>query len=183
MDALKKAMAAASQLIYTTAPSGAYTEGDAEHQVLLNEVRISCTLAMILRLDPKHRLAYILGDIMELDHAEAGAELAISKANFRKQLSRAWAKVVEITSRSCGLVSDDAKCSCVKKLPSAMRRGRVDGGDIHYADQSEESYGEVRDRIRGLRGELRTLELQTSVQLFKSPDDFDDMVEKLLVGA
>ncbi len=70
-----------------------------------------------------------------------------------------------------------------EKLPGAMRRGRVDGGEIRYAGQSEESYGEVRDRIRGLRGELRTLELQTSVQLFKSPDDFDDMFEKLLVGS
>jgi RNA polymerase sigma factor (sigma-70 family) len=98
--------------------------GDAEHQVLLNEVRISCTMAMLLCLDAKHRLAYILGDIMELDHAEAGAALAISQANFRKQLSRARTKVVDFTSKSCGLVSDDAKCSCAKKLPGAARPRR-----------------------------------------------------------
>ena len=151
--------------------------------VLLNEVRISCTMAMLLCLDPKHRLAYILGDIMELDHAEAGQALSISKANFRKQLSRARAKVVQFTSKSCGLVSEDAKCSCAKKLPGAMRRGRVDAYNIRYAGQSGESYGDVRERIKYLKGELRTLELQTSVPLFKSPDDFGDMVEKLLAGA
>lgn len=157
--------------------------GGTEHQILLNEVRISCTMAMLLCLDAKHRLAYILGDIMELDHAEASRALSLSKANFRKQLSRARARVVEFTSRSCGLVSADAKCTCSKKLPGAVRRGRVDGRNIRYAAQSEAGYGEVRDRIQGLKGELRTLELQTSVPLYNSPDDFGAMVEKLLEGA
>lgn len=35
---------------------------------LVEEVRIGCTLAMLQCLEPEARLAYILGEILELDH-------------------------------------------------------------------------------------------------------------------
>ena len=43
-----------------------------EYPLLLNEVRLGCTMAMLLCLDRKHRLAYVLGDIFELDHRVPG---------------------------------------------------------------------------------------------------------------
>src|SRR5262245_8837807 len=75
-----------------------------DHALLLEEVKIGCTLAMLLCLDRGQRLAYILGEIMELDHAEAAAVLEISPAAFRKRLSRARASIVDFTMSHCGLV-------------------------------------------------------------------------------
>ena len=65
----------------------------AEDTVMLNELRIACTMAMLLCLDLKHRIAYVLGDILELEHGDAAGILGISKANYRQRLSRARGEV------------------------------------------------------------------------------------------
>ena len=65
----------------------------AEDVIMLNELRIACTMAMLLCLDLKHRIAYVLGDILELDHGEAANVLGISKSNYRKRLSRGRAEL------------------------------------------------------------------------------------------
>src|SRR5262249_36909959 len=51
-----------------------------DQALLLEEVKIGCTLAMLLCLDREHRLAYILGEIVELDHNEAAEVLEITTA-------------------------------------------------------------------------------------------------------
>ena len=60
-----------------------------EDHIMLNEMRIRCTMAMLLCLDREHRAAYVLGDVLEMDHREAADIMGITSANYRKRLSRA----------------------------------------------------------------------------------------------
>ncbi len=151
-----------------------------EYELLLNELRIMCTMAMLLCLDQKHRLAYILGDIFELDHHEASECLALSSANYRKQLSRARSKVHAFTSASCGLVNGSAKCSCDKKLTGAINRQRVVPENIMFATKSNNSYQQVKHTIAEMRDDLKTVSLQTSIPILKSPENFVKVVESLM---
>jgi len=151
-----------------------------EYNVLLNEVRIMCTMAMLLCLDQKHRMAYILGDIFELDHNEASDCLSLSKDNYRKQLSRARAQVLQFTSTSCGIVSNTAKCSCSKKLKGAISRKRVIPTEIRYANNSKETYLDVKHKIDELHQDLKSVALQTSIPILKSPENFIQIVETLM---
>ena len=65
------------------------TQADgAARDLLLQEVRVGCTLGMLQCLDRPHRLAYILGEILELEGGEAARVLEIGAATFRKRLSR-----------------------------------------------------------------------------------------------
>jgi RNA polymerase sigma factor (sigma-70 family) len=64
---------------------------DPEREALVNEVKLVCTHGMLLCLDRAHRLAYILGAILELPSDEAAAILEVSPVAFRKRLSRARA--------------------------------------------------------------------------------------------
>jgi len=153
-----------------------------DYALLLNEIRIMCTMAMLICLDKKHRLAYILGDIFELDHTEASECLSLSKENYRKQLSRARLKVVEFTSSSCGLVCASAKCSCDQKLKGAIRRERVVPSNLDIAYQSEDSYLEVKQKIQEMSDDLKTVSLQTSIPILKSPNNFVEIVETLMEG-
>jgi hypothetical protein len=43
------------------------SEPAADESLLLEEVKLGCTLGMLLCLDRDHRLAYILGEMLELD--------------------------------------------------------------------------------------------------------------------
>ncbi len=96
-----------------------------EDHIMLNELRIKCTMAMLLCLDRNHRAAYVLGEILEFDHTEAASILDISPANFRKRLSRARISVQDFTAATCGLANQSAACSCRKRLPAAMGQGRI----------------------------------------------------------
>lgn len=152
-----------------------------EYSVMLNELRISCTIAMLLCLNSSHRMAYILGDIFELEHQEASDILSITKDNYRKQLSRARKKVVEFTSNNCGLVSKCAKCSCDSKVTGAIGRGRVQADNIHYANDVDFSYSEIKKSIDETKSSLRTLALQTSINHYKCPIKFGELIESLVV--
>lgn len=152
----------------------------AEDTVMLNELRISCTMAMLLCLDMKHRIAYVLGDILEFDHTEAAEIIGTSKANFRKRLSRAREQVVSFTSRHCGLAGKEARCSCPKRLPAAIARGRITPGQPIYTSADAPPYKEVLARVRKVEGRLKVLKLQTATPLYPAPTDFGDRLSRIL---
>ena len=144
-------------------------EPRADDAVMLNELRVSCTMAMLLCLDLKHRLAYVLGDILEFDHVEAATVLGLSPDNFRQRLSRARTKVVAFTSQSCGLANKAARCHCPRRLPAAIKLGRVDPNNLTYAGGP--SYDTVVDQARAAEGALRVLKLQRATPHFTPPQD------------
>ena len=150
-----------------------------EYPLLLNELRIMCTVAMLMCLDKKHRLAYIIGDIFELNHSEASEILSLSKENYRKQLSRARLKVINFTKNSCGLVDDCASCHCDKKLAGAIKRTRINKNYICFADKSEETYTQVKESIAELAEDLRTVYLQNAIPFLKFPVNFIKTLESI----
>jgi len=79
---------------------------ETERSVLIDEVKIGCTLGMLQCLDRPHRLAYVLGEILELTGPEAAAVLDITPALFRKRLQHAREEILAFTREHCGLVSD-----------------------------------------------------------------------------
>jgi RNA polymerase sigma factor (sigma-70 family) len=135
-----------------------------EQALLLEEVKIGCTLGMLLCLDRAQRLAYILGEILALDHREAAAVLSIAPAAFRKRLSRAREEVVAFTRAKCGLVNPDNPCRCSKRVAPAIARGRVDPGHLLHAT-SMDAAGKFPAVLR----EIRRLDaLQRAVALYRS---------------
>ncbi len=153
-----------------------------DYQTLLNELRISCTIAMLLCLKPTLRIAYILGEILQLDHSEASEILTITKVNFRKQLSRAREMVTTFTKRNCSLVSQQAQCSCEKKLTGAINRQRVRPDNIFFDTGSKNSYQQLKNALSDTQQALKTVNLQSDITHYKSIDDFslilDDIVEE-----
>ncbi len=160
--------------------SGLVAAPSAEDTLMLNELRIACTMAMLLCLDLKHRIAYVLGDILELDHGEAAQILDISKANYRKRLSRARGQVVDFTSQNCGLANTAAKCTCPRRLSAALAAGRIRPDNIVYALAGAPSYGEALAQAREVEGALRTLKLQTATPQFKSPADLSAHIARIV---
>jgi DNA-directed RNA polymerase specialized sigma24 family protein len=59
--------------------------------VLIEECKIVCTQGMLMCLDREHRLAFVLGEILELAGDEAAAIARAEPATFRKRLQRARA--------------------------------------------------------------------------------------------
>lgn len=97
-----------------------------EDPVLVNEAKLICTSAMLLCLDRDHRLAFVLGEILELPTEEGAAVLEIAPDAFRKRLSRARTRMTEFMQSRCGLVDPQLPCRCGKQAACAVQYGYID---------------------------------------------------------
>jgi RNA polymerase sigma factor (sigma-70 family) len=137
---------------------------NASEALLIEEVKIGCTLAMLQCLDRDHRLAYILGEIMELDHTDAANALDITSAAFRKRLSRARASILAFMQSHCGLVNPDNACRCSRRVSTAVALGRVDPAHLLFASSQQQArrFPQVLAQIRLLEDSRRATALYQS---------------------
>lgn len=146
---------------------------DAEHSLLVEEVKLGCTLAMLQCLDRAHRLAYILGEILELSAPEAAEIMEIEPAALRKRLERAREQIEAFTRAHCGLVAEGKAppCQCNRRVPAALRLGRARGDQLAFAATST-SFAEARATIQRVEQAKRMLTVYRSTALRAPAVDF-----------
>jgi RNA polymerase sigma factor (sigma-70 family) len=144
---------------------------DTEQSLLIEEVKVGCTLAMLQCLDRSHRAAYVLGEVMELSGPEAADVLAISPALFRKRLQHAREAVLAFTKSHCGLVSDSAPCQCHRRVPSAALADAGENRPVQFARRAT-SFQEARALVRQVDEARWALEAHRSSQPRASSIDF-----------
>jgi RNA polymerase sigma factor (sigma-70 family) len=123
--------------------------------VLVEEVKLGCTLAMLTCLDREHRLAYVLGDVLDLPHREAAEFCEVREETYRQRLSRARRVLEAFTSSFCGLVSEKAPCRCDRRVARAEQLGRIERGrprlaraPVHEAQREMQSLHETARLMR-----------------------------------
>ena len=127
--------------------------------VLIEEAKIQCTQAMLLALDREERIAYLLGEILELPGEQAGAILELRPEAFRKRLSRARSRIEDFMARKCGLVDPDNPCRCEKQVGPAAALGVLHPQRLRFATHA--------------RRTARTIErLATAAEVFRSHPDY-----------
>jgi len=100
-------------------------ESDAEYRELCQEVRLGCTYGMLLCLSRELRLAYILGDVLELTDKEGAAALEITPAAFRQRLKRARETVRPIILGRCSVFDPAGTCRCDRQIEPSLRHGII----------------------------------------------------------
>ena len=155
-----------------------------EERAILEEVKIGCTLAMLLCLDRPQRTAFILGEILELDHGEAAEVLEVSPAAYRTRLSRARATITDLMEQRCGLVEPANACRCHKRANTAIDLGRVDPHELLFVSsrQQGERFPQVLDAIRQLEVARRAAALYRSHELPATGENFAERIRELLDG-
>jgi RNA polymerase sigma factor (sigma-70 family) len=115
--------------------------------VLHRQLKLACGRALLHCLDGDHRIAYVLGEILEMSSSEAGEILDVDPATFRKRLSRARTALTEFMTRHCGIVEATAPCRCHRRLDRAVALGRVDANAL---DVDEGNLVQLRANISRL---------------------------------
>lgn len=144
---------------------------DAERSLLTEEVKVGCTLGMLQCLDRPHRLAYVVGEILDLPGPEAADVLAIAPALFRKRLQHARTAILSFTRTYCGLASDTAACACHDRVPAALRLGRIREDALDFADHAA-SYRDTRALVRQVEEARWALQVHRSSHPRASSVDF-----------
>lgn len=155
-----------------------------DDRLLLEEVKIGCTSAMLLGLDRDHRMAYILGEIVELDHHTAAEVLGITAAAYRKRLQRARERITDLMRARCGLFDEANACRCSVRAPAAIERGCVDPHNLVFASSATQArrFPAVLHEIRRLEVADRAAAIYRSHPEGRSRADVAGFVRDLLAS-
>jgi len=158
-------------------------ETEVERHLLVEEVKIGCSQGMLLCLDREHRLAYVLGEILQRDSFTGAEVLDITPEAFRKRLSRARRRLHGFLRRKCGLVDADNACRCHRRVDYAIKAGRVDPNRLLFAGPGRRREGDASPAVR-CREAVEALRVEADVlrtnPRYESPTDFADALGALL---
>jgi RNA polymerase sigma factor (sigma-70 family) len=147
--------------------SALQVQPEVEQRLLEEEIKIGCTHAMLLCLDRDHRLAYVLGEILELSGEEAASILDVTPAAFRKRLSRARQTIQKFMSSKCGIVNPENPCRCAKRIPYAVGHGRINPERLLFAKHP------IRTNKKTTIRQVRQLEeWQRAAALYRGHPDY-----------
>ncbi len=137
-----------------------------ETKVLVEEAKLGCVTAMLMCLDRRQRLAFILGEVFG-ESSEAAAEaMGESAANFRQLLSRARRDLYQFMNERCGLVNQANPCRCARKTNGFMRNGWLDAEHLQF---SKDRIADVRDVAVHRLEELQALDRQHAEIYLQQP--------------
>ncbi|MBJ6759889.1 RNA polymerase sigma factor [Myxococcaceae bacterium JPH2] len=130
-----------------------------EDAILHQQLKLRCGRAMLQCLDGDHRIAFVLGELLEFSSSDAAEILDIEPATFRKRLSRARSALSAFLNRHCGIANPTAACACHRRLGRAQELGRVDGSEPASPEGS----------VAALRTQMTTLsELRRVTAFYRS---------------
>lgn len=164
------------------APEGAQSPGlTPEMDLLCEEARAACVQAMLVCLERDDRLAFILGDIFEVNSKEGAFILDISSAAFRQRLSRGRRKIRSFMKRYCGLVNDRNPCRCNHHIAPAIQSGSLDPQRLRYAAKRTAGHrSEIEKRLKELHDVERVSFLFRHYPECSAPDSFAGLVKELI---
>lgn len=118
-----------------------------ETGLLVEEARLGCITAMLMCLDRRQRMAFILGEVFGEPGESAAAAMDIRPDHFRQLLSRARHDLYQFMHDRCGLVNRANPCRCARKAAGFMKNGWLDPVDRQFS----------KDRVEGVKAEAPAL--------------------------
>ncbi len=150
--------------------------------LLAEEVRILCMQAILQCLEPKVRIAFVLGELFEMSGEEAADILGISRAAFRKRLSRGRLKIIEAMKKNCGLVNPENPCRCQKLVGPDIQDKWIELNNLQFV--GTRCHAKINQNIKNQLTELdeigRVVALFRSYPEYSTPDSITKIVKELI---
>lgn len=103
-----------------------------EGNILTEELKTGCMMGMLMCLNRNERLAFLIGAVFAVTDVVGAELLQVSKANFRKLLSRGRHKVHSYMNGVCGQVNKSNPCRCENKLKTFLDLGMIQPGKTRF---------------------------------------------------
>jgi RNA polymerase sigma factor (sigma-70 family) len=107
---------------------------DPATQLLIEEAKILCTIAMLLCLDGRQRLVFTLGEVFGVTDRVGAEVLDMTPANFRQLLARARRDLYNFMAGKCGLVNESNPCRCARKTRGFIQQGYMSADHLRFAE-------------------------------------------------
>ncbi len=114
-----------------------------EIDLVIKDLGISCVQGVLLCLERRQRLVFILAVVFQVSAKEGAELLEITPQNFRKILSRARSRLEPYMRGNCGLINPSAPCHCNKKVKTLLEAGALSPERIKFAQPGSPSIKEA----------------------------------------
>jgi RNA polymerase sigma factor (sigma-70 family) len=108
-------------------------ENTPEMQLMISDLKIGCLEGVFLCLDRRQRIVFILVVAFNVSDKQGSEIMEISKANFRKILSRARSKLFQYMDGNCGIVNEKSPCKCRNKVTGYVKAAELTPDKITFA--------------------------------------------------
>ena len=154
----------------------------ADLPVIYEEVKLHCLMGMLLCLDRKQRLAFILGEMFQVTDVVGSGIMDVSRDSFRQMVSRARRQVYSFIQERCGLIDPSNSCHCHKKAQALIQWKSLNPAHLEF---NRDFAHHIKDICTDKRRRLDDLIDQKSRELFGSqpfqnPPDFTTTIRNLL---
>ncbi len=155
-----------------------------EQKILVNEVRTGCLQGLLLCLEKKTRIAFLLGDVFEFSSREGARILGITPETFRKRVSRGRERIRDFMIKNCGLFSDKNPCKCREQAERDIHMGIIDPDRLDFTDKKK-----IRQKSLDMSKVLAELDdMEKMITLFRtyprfsSPESSADLISTLIAS-
>jgi RNA polymerase sigma factor (sigma-70 family) len=97
----------------------------ADKLLLVEETKQTCMTGMLLCMEKKPRLVFILGELFGVNDKVGGEIMSITPEHFRVILSRTKKELYNFMHQKCGLVNKNNPCRCANKTKAFIQAGFV----------------------------------------------------------
>ncbi|MDX2077504.1 MAG: RNA polymerase sigma factor [bacterium] len=172
------------QLETSLALSDSSAEDVYEDITLVEEVRRSCTLGMLMCLNHEDRLALVLGELIGISSDDASYIMGISAPAYRKRLSRARQALVAFVSHRCGIINTENPCKCHKHVQNKIRIGMMTPDSLVYnTPHSADSCTALEQaNLVELEQATRTMALFRAHPEYASNTNFAEMIRQMFIS-
>lgn len=151
-------------------------------EILVEEAKIGCTTGVLLCLDGRQRLVFILGEILGATDEIGAPIVGVTPANFRQILSRARRDLYQYLNGSCSLVNPSCECTCARKARGFLAKGYLDPERLTFTPERRQ---QVRDVVRARADELAEAYELCAAKVFRDHPfyecgDAEEMVRRAL---
>lgn len=102
--------------------------------LMVEEAKISCTTGMLLCLDRKQRIVFVLAEMFGVSDSVGSELLEMSPDNFRQSLARARRDLYQFMNNQCGLINTNNPCRCPKKTKGFIEAGHIDPNNMTFSN-------------------------------------------------
>lgn len=153
---------------------------DVDRGLLSEELKVSCTHAMLLCLDREHRMIYILSAMFGVNSKEGALIMNKTPEAYRQRLSRAREKMRNFMEGNCGLTNDNKTCNCKKRVEIAIENHRIDPKQLLFVNRPLSK----DNRVTACKNEMEQLDKIASVFLsnpyYLAPQKILEQIKKIV---
>lgn len=155
---------------------------EVDRNILAEELKVSCTHAMLLCLDREHRMIYILSSMFGVNSNEGAFIMNITPETYRKRLSRAREKMRSFMENNCGLVNQNKTCRCNRRVEVAIESRRINPEQLIFVNRPLTENDFVEACKEEMEGFDKVSAVFTSNPYYLAPENILQGIKKIITS-